>query len=257
MPSNECYACKKALLLYARRCDNCHAWQDWRRYTGDLNVLTVVPLIASAIAIVMVLIDVNNTDNRVKELETRFLYDTVYEKWKEGNGLFIEKNGIPSSKIEPINLLWYQFFEKGYILFNASSGWSVALSHEDMTFSRMNNPEQLIALYDPKKIDQNLLQRLHNEERYNEYLRLFETGEITGGIGTLYVKHDLAPIIGKPTGKEISMSGAAFIRGQTYDLIVGAINRPTDSPNSSIRAVYALFHGTHTYEKFPVNVGRE
>ena len=55
----------------------------------------------------------------------------------------------------------------------------------------------------------------------------------------------------------MSISNAAYIRGQKYDLLIGAMNRPTDSPNSSIRAVYALFHNGNTYERFAVDVGGE
>lgn len=253
MPSGTCYACKENLLLGARRCSKCHAWQGWRRYLGELTLISLFSVLASAAAVGTVFFQFIKLNDRLESLERNFKYNIVYEQWKKENGEFIEDNGIPTDAMMPISKLWYQFFERGYVLYNASSNWSVILDSINEEFNIYDNPEALISLYDPQNIDTELLRTLHAGPRYKQYYQLFQRAKITGGIGTLYVEHDLAPKIGNPISKEMSINDAAYKRGRVYDLLIGAINRQGDTPSSTIRAVFALFHKASTYKRFVID----
>ena len=150
----------------------------------------------------------------------------------------------------PISILWYQFFEKGYILYNASQGWSVVLDFSNKTWQKFeNDSESLISLYDKEKVDDSRLKELYDGERYHYYRGLLKDGKITGGIGNLYVKYDLGPRLGKPHKTEKWIENSGIVHGENYDLIVGILNRHIDSHNSIVRAVYALLKDK-TYKRF-------
>ena len=203
MPSEYCYACKEKLARGARRCSKCHAWQGWRRYCGELNLISCSPYWPAASAIAAVFVQGEQSNRRIEYLEQKFLYDSVYAEWEKA---IVHSLRIMEYRPVDWNRLAYSginFLRKDMFCSMRLPIGSVVFDFTNGTFEiYQGNPDRLISLYDPKEIDDDLLNSLHAGPRRKEYRQLFESGEITGGIGTLYVKHDLAPKIGMPQGNE-------------------------------------------------------
>lgn len=253
MSSKSCHACRQELSREARRCHHCHAWQGKQAWLGELTVSSIFSLIGTLVAICIGFIniaEISSNKDRIDVLQKP--YEFAFNRWKEENAEFIQKTGEPGKLVTPISILWYQFFEKGYILYNASQGWSIVLDFSNKTWQKVeNDSESLISLYNKEKIDISRLRELHGGVRYNDYLDLLREGKITGGIGNLYVKHDLGLRLGKPRKAEMWIENSGFVNGENYNLMVGIINRHTDSHDSIVRTVYALLKN-NTYKRFVV-----
>ena len=257
MSKETCYACQETLQGGARRCSICHAWQDWRRHVGQLTIMSILPIFVSVVALVIgVDSRVNTTDlqDRVGNLESKS-YEIIYDRWKQANADFIRETGNPGQTFNPIDILWYQFFEHGAILLNASSDWSVAL-FPDKTWEKYENPISLVANYEPDKpsIAENI-ESIYQGPNYDEYLHLFQSYQITGGIGTLYVKYDLLQKLGKPLAFQEWTEEAAYVPGPVYDLLVGLVNTHLDSQQSRPKTVISLIHNGKQFKRDVVTMG--
>ena len=251
-----CFACREPIHELARKCHKCQAWQGWRRYVGQLTILSCFPLVTSIVALVLSVffhIDARELQERVGDLESN-LPSIVFERWKEENQSFINGTGKPGDMLSPISILWYQFFENGSMLYNASSDWTVAL-FSDKKWEKYENPVALITHYDPMNpnLEENI-RKHYNGINFEEYLEIFRSKEknVTGGIGTLYVKHDLFPRLGRPVSSERAIHTSGYVSGPVYDLLVGLVNTSLNDPESRPKAVYALMKKGGDYKKFVV-----
>lgn len=249
-----CRACHQKISVKARRCQHCNVWQGKRFWFGEVTVYSVAVLLVAVAGVGVGFYQAFERIGKNQE-EIRILgapYEFAFRRWKEENVEFIQNTGDPGKRITPISILWYQFFETGYILYNASQGWSIILNANNKNWREVENDSAiLISHYNKEEINKELLKHFHDGERYEYYLNLFKEGSITGGIGNLYVKHDLGPSLGKPLQAEMWIEDSGFVRGDNYDLIVGVINRPTDHKDSIVRAVYALMNDD-TYRRFVI-----
>lgn len=254
MSTKYCHACHQEISSKARRCQHCNVWQ------GKLFLLSatrhIVTLVIAAAGVMIAFYNVEISEDIEEIRISGEPYEYAFWRWKKENVEFIENTGDPGEQITPISILWYQFFETGYILYNASQGWSIILDFKNETWrEEANDSTILISHYDKEKINIKRFNQLFdgaNGGERNYYLDLFKEGAITGGIGNLYVKHDLGPVLGKPLKAEMWIENSGFVRGTEYDLIVGVINRPTDREDSIVRAVYALFKDHNTYKRFVI-----
>ena len=53
MPTQICFACGEELNPNAIRCTQCHAWQNWRRWIGEMNIASLVAVASAVVAIVV------------------------------------------------------------------------------------------------------------------------------------------------------------------------------------------------------------
>lgn len=216
--------------------------------------MTILPIFVSVVALVIGFasrVDTTNLQDRVGNLESKS-HEIVYERWKQGNSDFIRNTGDPGQTTSSIDILWYQFFEHGAILYNASSDWSVAL-FPNKTWEKYDNPIALVTNYEPDRpsIAENI-RKIYQGQNYETYLQLFQSNQITGGIGTLYVKHDLLPRLGKPLAFQEWTKNAAYVPGPVYDLLVGLVNTHLDNQESRPKTVISLIHNGKRFKRFVV-----
>ncbi len=228
-------------------------WTDFEKWSAGIVGAVIVAVLAAFITGVIGNNDPDKTDmqNGVGSSEIE-LYELVYDRWKQGNFDFIRNPGAPGQTFISIDILWYQFFEHGAILYNASSDWSVAL-FPDKTWEKYENPIALVTNYEPDRpsIAENI-RSIYQGPNYEKYLHLFQSNRITGGIGTLYVKHDLLPRIGKPLAFQEWTEDAAYVPGPVYDLLVGLVNTHLDSRESKPKTVISLIHNGKRFKRHVV-----
>jgi len=112
-----------------------------------------------------------------------------------------------------------------------------------------------ISLYpeDEEDIDLEYLRKLHDGSRYGQYLSLFEDFVhkdglgLTGGIGNLYVKHDLWSSLGPPIEREKHTFDSGSYSTPHYTLILGVPRNPNHNCKSWGRDVIELlYHNGNT-----------
>lgn len=182
-------------------------------------------------------------------------YDILFEKWRTNAGPGIMIGTV--SEIKAIPALWYQFFEKGIILYIAD-GFSYVLLYEPKVWKKFAAPgKPYVSLYPKHEDDINveLLNRLNGGIRFDQYLSLFkdfihnERLGLTGGIGNLYVKHDLGPMLGQPMEREKHAFDSGSYDTSLYRLILGAPRNPNHNCKSWGRDVIELLgHKNDTNE---------
>lgn len=166
--------------------------------------------------------------------------------WKQQSSGFLDDHGQPADPGTRVTV-WYQFFERGLILYNVSNAWHIVFKFDKPpTWSRGDNPNSLISQGNVDRINYDLLNELMpegaSEDDKTQYRRLVSTRDIIGGIGTVYVRNGLLHVLREPLHHERQTTDALYVEGPPYDLFVNVVNRHTDDPDHLyIRAVYILF----------------
>ena len=173
-------------------------------------------------------------------------YACVLDQWKTQQRKFRQDHGEPGPVAQPANI-WYQFFNNGYVLYNTSHQTAVVLDFVKRSWTRYPTEEALITEHGrpephegPAEINEALFDALapaHSQDNYRDLLR---SRAVIGGIGTIYVRHDLLGRLGQPLRGEQHTDQAATVAGPAYDLVVNVKNRAPDGDNG-VRSVVALF----------------
>lgn len=214
---------------------------------GDVNLASAVAIVAAITGIILGYFQITDLQSkfvestkRLANLEQSLFHERVLQQWKEEHPDLLQDYGRPGTIQKRIGL-WFQFFARGYALYNVSDSWTVLLDLETLTWTRVENPEALISQHGVEFIDYNLLEKYRNGRDTEIYRNLIDSQQIIGGIGTIYVRENLFPTFGSPLHSETFINDAVFIEGPLYDLMVAVMNRHTDSEEGKVRAVIVLF----------------
>jgi len=85
-----CIICKNELKEKAIKCPFCQSYQNWKRWTGDLNMLSVITLIATIIAIAAGYYQLSGMDTSLEQL-------------KKTNRSLVQNNENNSKEIQKLN----------------------------------------------------------------------------------------------------------------------------------------------------------
>lgn len=173
-------------------------------------------------------------------------HEILFDKWAKETGAIQRKT---------VSALWYQFFEKGFILYIEDEAAYVLL-HKGKTWRGYKTPDKPRISSYPKNEDEinfALLRHLYGGQNYEPYEALFKNFVakdkfgLTGGIGNLYVLHDLFPILGQPLHREKHAYHSAFYDIDSYRLILGVPGSKDHHCKSWSREVVKLLqHNTET-----------
>lgn len=177
------------------------------------------------------------------------LRSRVLQKWIEEHPDFINQKGLPGPTRSPASF-WYQFFERGLIMYSVNEARLWILDFDDGTYREVVAPESIIAeRFGPVNVAMfdELLPVSEGAAR-SYYWNLVDKNKdelksqlLVGKIGTAYVREGCREVLGLPPRFEDLVDDAMMVKGPVYDLMVNVIQRSRDHPdNERFRSVIIL-----------------
>lgn len=119
----QCMSCKQDIHEDATRCNLCQSYQNWRRYVGDVNIVSLIALTSTVLAILTGYNQLNGVSTQITTLknENTLLADSNVKKNEALRGLSfiledvegqLENNKKVSTQMEKVISLQQSHIDK-------------------------------------------------------------------------------------------------------------------------------------------------
>ena len=159
--------------------------------------------------------------------------------WENNSQEFLRTKG----QIDSVKYLsvWSQHFDRGRVIYNQADGWAVIASGGERSYRKVDTPGDALITsghgnshIETEVLDSYLSESKYSQEEKEKIVNYIKQRTLLGGIGTLFIRENLLPELGWPSGSEFIEEEVILGESIKYFVFIGLQNRPGDNKTKCV-----------------------